>query len=218
MEILKLEHICYQYEKTNKEVLHDFSYTFESGKLYCIMGASGAGKSTLLSLIAGLDLPSSGQILYESENIAEINRDSYRAQKIGVIFQSYNLLLNATAAENIRLSMDISGKNPKSNPQMVYDLLVGVGIDKEKADRKVLKLSGGEQQRVAIARAVANGSPVLIADEPTGNLDSDNEGKIMDIFYHIAHEENKCVIIVTHSQRVAEASDVVIKLKERIYK
>ncbi len=216
MEILKLEHICYQYEKTNKEVLHDFSYTFESGKLYCIMGASGAGKSTLLSLIAGLDLPSSGQILYESENIAEINRDTYRAQKIGVIFQSYNLLLNATAAENIRLSMDISGKNPKSNPQMVYDLLVGVGIDNEKADRKVLKLSGGEQQRVAIARAVANGSPVLIADEPTGNLDSDNEEKIMDIFYHIAHEENKCVIIVTHSQRVAETSDVVIKLKEKI--
>lgn len=212
MEILKLEHICYQYEKINKEVLHDFSYTFESGKLYCIMGASGAGKSTLLSLIAGLDLPSSGQILYESENIAEINRDTYRAQKIGVIFQSYNLLLNATAAENIRLSMDISGKNPKSNPQMVYDLLVGVGIDNEKADRKVLKLSGGEQQRVAIARAVANGSPVLIADEPTGNLDSDNEEKIMDIFYHIAHEENKCVIIVTHSQRVAETSDVVIKL------
>lgn len=213
MEILKLEHIQYKYEKTDKNVINDISCSFHEGKLYCITGESGAGKSTLLSLIAGLDMPTFGAILYEGKDIAGMNRDLYRSQKIGVIFQSYNLLQNVTAAENIMLSMNISGRDTKRNPHTVYDLLASVGIDKEKADRKILKLSGGEQQRVAIARAVANNAPVLIADEPTGNLDSDNEAKIMRIFQRIAHDENKCVIIVTHSQKAAADADVVIGMQ-----
>ncbi|MCM1273036.1 MAG: ABC transporter ATP-binding protein [Clostridium sp.] len=213
MEILKLEHVCYRYDNMENKVINDISYRFENGKLYCITGGSGVGKSTLISLIAGLDAPASGKILFEGKDITKINRDIYRSQKVSVIFQGCNLLQNATAAENISLSLHISGKHEKDNSQLVYDLLEHVGIDREKADRKILKLSGGEQQRVAIARAVACGASVLIADEPTGNLDSENEAKIMDIFLRIAHKDNKCVIVVTHSKEVAKRADAVMKMQ-----
>lgn len=212
MSILTLNHVSYSYSKSEKSVLDDISYAFDMGRLYCITGASGAGKSTLLSLIAGLDIPTSGTILYETQDIAEINRDAYRAQKIGVIFQGYNLLQNASAVENVVLSMNISGKRGKSDFAEAYEILSKVGIDKEKADRKILKLSGGEQQRVAIARAIANESPILAADEPTGNLDSGNEGAIMKIFQQLAYEFNKCVIVVTHSQKATSYADTVLQL------
>lgn len=214
MSILKLENISYHYARTEKTVLSKISYDFEVGKLYCITGASGEGKTTLLSLLAGLDLCSSGRIYCEEQDIALVNRDEYRSKKVGVVFQSYNLLQNATAAENIILSMNVAGKQGKQISKNAYAVLEKVGIDHEKADRKILKLSGGEQQRVAIARAVANGSPILIADEPTGNLDADNEQAIMDIFKQLAHQENKCVIVVTHSKKVASEADVVLELKK----
>lgn len=138
--------------------------------------------------------------------------DDYRAKKMGVIFQSYNLLQNATAAENILLAVNISGK--KMGMDEVYTLLSQVGIDREKAGRRVLKLSGGEQQRVAIARAIAGGSPILAADEPTGNLDTDNEASIMGIFSHLVHDMGKCVIVVTHSQKASEYADEVLALQK----
>lgn len=213
MSILTLENISYHYGDMEKEVLNKISYVFEMGRLYCITGASGEGKTTLLSLIAGLDLCSSGKIYCENQDVALINRDEYRSKKVGVVFQNYNLLLNATAVENIVLSMNVAGRQGKQAGKDAYAILEKVGIDHEKADRKILKLSGGEQQRVAIARAVANGSPILIADEPTGNLDADNEQAIMDIFRKLAHEKNKCIIIVTHSKKVASEADVVLKLK-----
>lgn len=214
MSILTLENISYHYTGTEKTVLNKISYAFEIGGLYCITGASGEGKTTLLSLIAGLDLCSSGRICCEDQDIAMINRDEYRSKKVGVVFQSYNLLQNATAVENVVLSMNVAGKQGKQTIKDAYAILEKVGIDHEKADRKILKLSGGEQQRVAIARAIANGSPILIADEPTGNLDADNEQAIMDIFKNLAHGENKCVIVVTHSKKVASEADVVLKLKK----
>ena len=210
MSILTLENISYRYTGTEKIVLNNISYAFEIGGLYCITGSSGEGKTTLLSLIAGLDLCSSGRIYCENQDIAMINRDEYRSQKVGVVFQSYNLIQNATAVENIVLSMNVAGKQTVKE---TYTILKKVGIEQEKADRKILKLSGGEQQRVAIARAVANGSPILIADEPTGNLDDDIEQTIMDIFKKLAHKENKCVIVVTHSKRVASEADIVLTLK-----
>lgn len=213
MSILTLENISYHYKGTEKTVLNKISYAFETGRLYCITGASGEGKTTLLSLIAGLDLCTSGRICCEEQDIAMINRDEYRSKKVGVVFQSYNLLQNATAVENIVLFMNVAGKQGKQTAKEAYAILEKVGIEREKADRKILKLSGGEQQRVAIARAIANGSPILIADEPTGNLDADNEQAIMDIFKKLAHEENKCVIVVTHSKRVASGADVVLTLK-----
>lgn len=213
MEILKLNQVSYQYEKSEKPVLKNITCAFETGKLYCITGVSGAGKSTLLSLIAGLDLPVSGKIVYDGQDIASIDRDDYRSKKIGVIFQSYNLLQNAAAVENVLLSMNIAGSKGKNDLSKAYSMLSQVGIDKEMADRKILKLSGGEQQRVAIVRAIAGGSPILAADEPTGNLDADNEAAIMKIFGELAHERNKCVIVVTHSQKAALYADEVLPLQ-----
>lgn len=213
MELLKVNQVSYQYEKSEKPVLKDITCSFEIGKVYCITGASGAGKSTLLSLIAGLDIPSSGEILYDGQDIASVNRDIYRSKKIGVIFQSYNLLQNATAAENVLLAMSIAGVKEKNSLSEVYLLLSQVGIDKEKANRKILKLSGGEQQRVAIARAIAGGAPILAADEPTGNLDADNESAVMEIFRRIAHDQNKCVIVVTHSSKAAMYADEVLSMR-----
>lgn len=213
MSILTLKNISYHYAGAEKTVLNKISYAFETGTLYCITGASGEGKTTLLSLIAGLDLCSSGGIYCEDQDIALINRDEYRSKMVGVVFQNYNLLHNATAVENIVLSMNVAGKQGKQITKDAYAILEKVGIEHKKADRKILKLSGGEQQRVAIARAIANGSPILIADEPTGNLDADNEQAIIDIFKKLVHEEHKCVIVVTHSNKVSSEADVVLNLK-----
>lgn len=207
MSILRLKNLCYKYEEGSKEVLKDINITFNKGKVFGIIGKSGTGKSTLLSLISGLDICTSGEVLYKDKNIKSIDRDLYRAKNIGVIFQGYNLLLNATAKENIILSMDISGTKKKLKEEYAYDILEKVGIDREKAKRKVLKLSGGEQQRVGIARALAHEPDIIIADEPTGNLDGDTEDKIMDILIKLAHEEDKCVIIVTHSKKVCSYFD-----------
>ena len=205
--MLKMNKVVFKYEKASKSVLNNISADFEQGKLYVIMGKSGAGKSTLLALLSGLDVCNSGAILYQGKNLSEMNRNTYRAKNIGVVFQSYNLLTNATAVDNVVLSIDISGKHIKGTKSTAYDILESMGIDKQMANRKVLKLSGGEQQRVAIASAIAHNPDIIIADEPTGNLDDDTERDIMGILSDLAHEQNKCVIIVTHSKDVAEYAD-----------
>ena len=171
------------------------------------MGKSGAGKSILLSLISGLDLSTSGDVLFNEKCLRQVDRDDYRSKSIGVIFQGYNLLINATALENIILSMNISGSHIKNKKQFAMNLLEKVGIDQETASRKVLKLSGGEQQRVGIARALSHDPEIVIADEPTGNLDGDTEENIMSILQSLAHKENKCVIVVTHSKQVSKYAD-----------
>jgi putative ABC transport system ATP-binding protein len=175
--------------------------------MYAIMGKSGAGKSTLLSLISGLDIASEGNVSYNGIDMDKLNRDEYRAKSIGVIFQGYNLLTGATAVENIVLSMNISGVKGRDKKNAAYTLLEKVGIDRETAERTVLKLSGGEQQRIGIARALAHDPDVIIADEPSGNLDGETEKNIMNIFQNLAHNENKCVILVTHSKNVAACAD-----------
>lgn len=212
MSTLTINNVSYQYSKTSKAILKDVSVEFEQGVLYCVVGKSGAGKSTLLSLISGLDLCTDGTILYGSKDLRAINRDEYRAKNIGVIFQGYNLLTNCTAVENIVLSMNISGSRAKGKKESAYKLLSELGIDRETADRKILHLSGGEQQRVGIARALSHHPDIVIADEPTGNLDGDATKGIMDIFVRLAHEENKCVIIVTHSKEVAAYADKIMRI------
>lgn len=207
MGLLQLKELTYQYEGTKKNVLQNINVVFNTGKVYAIVGKSGAGKSTLLSLISGLDVCSKGEISYNGNDLKSIDRDNYRAKSIGVIFQSFNLITNATGIENIVLSMNISGVVERDKKTFAYALLEKVGIDKETADRKVLKLSGGEQQRVAIARALSHNPDIIIADEPTGNLDAETENAILEILVKLAHEENKCVIIVTHSKRVSSAAD-----------
>ena len=207
MAILSLKNVSYHYENSQENVLNNINADFEKGKVYVIMGKSGAGKSTLLALLSGLDLASSGNVIYNQKDLCQIDRDDYRAKSIGVIFQGYNLLTNATVIDNIILAMDISESQIKDKKKYALDILESVGIDYEQAKRKVLKLSGGQQQRVGIARALCHHPDVIIADEPTGNLDSETEKEIMDIFLHLAHEEEKCVIIVTHSQGVLAYAD-----------
>jgi putative ABC transport system ATP-binding protein len=212
MGVLTLNNVTYEYEGAKKNVLNGISASFEAGKVYAIVGKSGAGKSTLLSLIAGLDTTTKGEILYNGTDLKKIDRDEYRAKGIGVVFQSFNLLTNATAIENIVLSMNISGSGENNKKQFAYDLLQKIGIDKKTADRKILKLSGGEQQRVGIARALSHSPDIIIADEPTGNLDTETETDILNILASLAHDEGKCVIIVTHSKEVSGIADVVLTM------
>ena len=210
---LALDHVSYRYEGSTKPVLKDISASFERGSVYTIVGKSGAGKSTLLSLISGLDLPTKGEVLCGGMSLKEMDRDWYRSWKVGVIFQSFNLITNATAVQNIVLSMNISKSKVKDKKTHTYELLERMGIDRETADRKVLKLSGGEQQRVGIARALAHDPAILIADEPTGNLDRETEAEILDIFTRLAHEENRCVILVTHSRKVTSIADKIYSIQ-----
>lgn len=213
MSLLSLKDVSYRYEGDKRDVFDNINIDFEKGKVYGIIGKSGAGKSTLLSLISGLDTCKSGEVLYNDSSLKNIDRDLYRANDIGVIFQGYNLLLNATAKENILLSMNISNSKQENKDKYIDDLLQDVGIDSDKANRKILNLSGGEQQRIGIARALSHNPDIIIADEPTGNLDNETEEKIMDILVSLAHKHNKCVIIVTHSKKVCSYLDEIWGLK-----
>lgn len=212
LSLLTINKVSYKYNGTARMVLNNISAEFNSGKLYAIMGKSGSGKTTLLSLLSGLDNCTDGSINFDGNPLSQIDRDKYRAESIGVIFQGYNLLANATAVENIVLSMNISTTKDAGKKKVAYALLDKVGIDKETADRKILKLSGGEQQRVGIARALSHNPDIIIADEPTGNLDNDTENNIMSILKSLAHNENKCVVVVTHSKKVSAYADVLLGL------
>lgn len=211
MSILTLNNICFSYGKT--EVLKNLSFEFESGKTYCITGKSGAGKTTLLSVLSGLAKPTSGDILYSGNNIKKIDRYRFRSRYIGVIFQSYNLLTKFTATENVVLSMEIAGVKKVKKKQKAIELLRSVGLDENEANRRILHLSGGQQQRVAIARALSSDPEIILADEPTGNLDGETQTEIMRIFKDLA-AKGKCVILVSHSPEVANACDVRYDLKK----
>ena len=178
MAILSLQNICFAYGFT--PVLQDVSYDFEPGKMYCIIGKSGAGKTTLLSLLSGLANPDSGKILYNGEDVTKIDKYKFRSKYIGVIFQSFNLITKFTALENVVLSMDIAGVKGGGKKAKAMELLDRVGLDEDEANRRVLMLSGGQQQRVAIARALSYGPDIILADEPTGNLDTDTQREIME--------------------------------------
>ena len=204
MSILSLQNISFSYDKT--PVLRDISYDFEKGKMYCIIGKSGAGKTTLLSLLSGLAKPSSGEIIYNGKSISKIDKYTFRSRYIGVVFQSFNLITKYTALENVILSMDVSGCKIKDKKKKAIALLESVGLDEDEAKRRVLKLSGGQQQRVAIARALSYNPDIILADEPTGNLDRDTQKEIMEIFRELA-DQGKCVILVSHSPDVAEMCD-----------
>ena len=218
MSTLALQNVSYKYEGGSRNIFKDINMNFEKGKVYTIVGKSGAGKSTLLNLLAGLDTATEGSVIYENENLAGMNRNRYRARKAGIIFQGLNLLTSATAIDNIVLSMNISGVSGGNKKAKAYSLLEKVGILKEKATRKILKLSGGEQQRVAIARALAHDPELIVADEPTGNLDKQTEDSILKIFSRLAHDEGKCVIIVTHSKKVTNIADEIWGLDKGVFR
>ncbi len=210
-KILELKDLEYGYPKSNVNVIENLNLSFENGKIYAIVGKSGAGKTTLLSLLSGLTNPTSGKILYDSKDISKIDKYKYRSTLVGVIFQSFNLLPQLTAIENVELSIDIAGKKIKDKRKTATELLKKVQLEDKDLNRTVLKLSGGQQQRVAIARALAYDPRVILADEPTGNLDIDTQNDIMKIFKTLALE-GKCVIIVTHSPDVSKSADTVYRL------
>lgn len=209
MAILSLKNISFSYGST--PVLKDISYDFEKGKIYCIVGKSGAGKTTLLSLLSGLASPSGGNIFYDDKDIAKIDKYRFRSKYIGVVFQSFNLITKFTALENVVLSMDIAGVRKVNKKKKALELLESVGLDEDEASRRVLHLSGGQQQRVAIARALSYNPDIILADEPTGNLDKDTQDEIMGIFRDLANS-GKCVILVSHSADVANACDECYEL------
>ena len=215
--ILKLENLNYGYEDGGykRQILKDLSYEFEQGQFYTILGPSGSGKTTLLSIIAGLDKQENGKIYYEGEDLDKIGLYKYRRNKIGIVFQQYNLISYLTGLENIELAMtETDNSIPKNQKEVAYALLEKFGIVKSKADRLVTKLSGGEQQRVAIARAIASNVDLIFADEPTGNLDTATEQEIIKIFRMLTEEFGKTVIVVTHSNVVSELSDHRVYLNE----
>lgn len=214
MSVLKLENVGYRYSDAPKDVyvFKNINYEFEQGKIYAIKGKSGSGKTTLLSLITGLEKCTEGKVLYNNQDLKKFNLDKYRNSDIGIIFQSYNLLPHLTALENVILSMDVSKVKAENKKERALELMKNVGLTENHAKRKVLKLSGGEQQRIAIARSLSYNPKAIIADEPTGNLDKETENEIIKIFKELAHKENKCVIIVTHSNNICENADIVYDL------
>lgn len=216
MSVFKIENLGYYYEDKSKMVLNNINYKFEKGRTYAITGKSGTGKTTLLSLMSGLDIPKAGKILYNNKDISKINENKYRSNHVGVVFQSLNLLSHLTALENVILSIDISDEKIKNKKEHALKMLAKVGISEDKANRRILRLSGGEQQRVAIARVLSYNPDVILADEPTGNLDRANEEQVMNIFKQLAKKDNKCVIIVTHSENVAKDVDEVYNLENLV--
>ena len=212
MDILTLKDVAYSYEESSKKVFENLSYTFESGKIYAVVGRSGAGKTTLLSLWPGLETPTEGAVCFKDQDIRKIDRYKYRSRYVGIIFQSFNLLPHLTAMENVILSMDVSGIKYSDKKKKALELLKKVGLEEGEAKRRVLKLSGGQQQRVAIARALSYDPEVILADEPTGNLDKETEDEIMKIFHQLVREEDKCIIIVTHSEEVSAQADEIKRL------
>ena len=204
MSILALNKVNYSYTN-GKKILNNISMEFEKGKFYTILGVSGSGKTTLLSLLAGLDEPQSGKILYNNQDIMEKGYENHRKNNVSLIFQNYNLIDYMTPLENLKIV------NPKADKTILNEL----GLKDDEIKRNVLKLSGGQQQRVAIARTLVANSPVILADEPTGNLDSDTEEEIIEILKTSAHKHGKCVIVVTHSKDLASKSDVILELKDK---
>ena len=205
MSILEIKNVTYGYKDAETKVLSSVNYSFEIGKFYAIIGKSGTGKSTLLSLLAGLDNPEEGEILFKDENIEKTGYTNHRKNSISLVFQNYNLIDYLTPLENIKLV----------NNKASGDILNELGLDNQQIRRNVMKLSGGQQQRVAIGRALVSEAPIILADEPTGNLDEHTAGEIIDILKKLAKERNKCVIVVTHSKEVARAADTVLELNNK---
>ncbi|MBK3497269.1 ABC transporter ATP-binding protein [Viridibacillus sp. YIM B01967] len=215
--ILQFENLNYHYHSNNKKIkiLDNVNFSFQTGCLYTILGPSGSGKTTTLSLASGLDIPSSGNVVYKGTDLRKIGLDSYRNKHVSIIFQSYNLITYMTALQNVVTAMEITGVDVKDKKARALELLAKVGLTEVEAKRKVLQLSGGQQQRVAIARALSCNVDLLIADEPTGNLDQETSMEIIELFKELAHKENKCIIVVTHSQEVAKQSDKAVYLEKR---
>lgn len=218
MSELMLQNVGYRYRNAEKDVLQNISVDFEAGKLYAIVGPSGSGKSTLLSLMAGLDRPGVGTILLDGKPYSSMDLDQVRRERLSMIFQAFQLFPLLTAIENVCFPMRANGVAKKQAQEQAESLLRSVGIGEEKFKRYPANLSGGEQQRVAIARALSTGAGVILADEPTGNLDGENSAQVMELLLGLAHQANRCVIVVTHDLEIAQQADSVWKMRDGMLK
>lgn len=216
MEVIKVENVNYSY-KTKYQTVHavkDVSCSFDKGLFYAIVGESGSGKTTLLSLLAGLDVADEGSILVEGEDLSKMNRDRYRRDIASVVYQSFQLFPLLTARENVMYPMEMKKVGKKEAAKRAEELLLSVGLPEKICRQFPLMMSGGEQQRVAIARALAAGGKILLADEPTGNLDTENEQHIVEILKKLAHEEEYTVIVITHNPEVAKEADGIYRMRD----
>ncbi|MGM9553234.1 MAG: ABC transporter ATP-binding protein [Faecousia sp.] len=216
MAVITAKQVVYEYRNKYQTVkaVNGVSFTFTAGTLYAIVGVSGSGKTTLLSLLAGLDVPTGGSIEFDGTPTSKIDRDQYRLEHVSVIYQNFNLFYHLTVLENAAYPLYVRKMQRKEADLLAREKLLAVGLKEEQFKRFPNMLSGGEQQRVAIARALAAGSEIILADEPTGNLDTGNRENIVEILSRLAHEENRCVIIVTHDPAVAEAADVTLHMQD----
>ena len=214
MSELTLQDVCYRYKNTERDVLHSISCKFESGNVYAIVVPSGSGKSTLLSLMAGLDTPTHGELTLDQVSYNTMDLDRTRREKLSMIFQAFQLFPLLTAVENVSFPMETNGVSKAEAKRRATELLAEVGIHAEKHRRYPSNLSGGEQQRVAIARALSTGAGILLADEPTGNLDEANSIQVMDLLLHLAHALGRCVIVVTHDLDLASRADNILYMRD----
>lgn len=216
MGMIKVQNVSFSYKSKYQvvEALKNVSCTFDAGKMYAIYGESGSGKSTLISLLAGLDEADEGSILVDGEDILQMDRDEYRRNKVAVVYQSFHLFPLLNALENIMYPLEMRGIPKKRAKKIALEHLEEVGLPESVATQYPKMMSGGQQQRVAIARAVANGGSILLADEPTGNLDSENEEYIVKMLKVLAHEKGYLVIVVTHNSEIVRQCDVKIKMKD----
>ena len=216
MSVIELQNVKYVYKTQYQhvEALRGISYVFEPGKVYAIMGSSGCGKTTLLSLMAGLDTPTEGSILREGVSTADIDLEQYRRERVAVIYQDFRLFPLLTAAENVMYPMEMRGMKPAAAKKRAAELIRKVGLPETVLDRFPAMLSGGEQQRVAVARSLGMETNVLLADEPTGNLDSKNSEYLYGILEALAHEDGYCVVIVTHDETIGKRADETLRIQD----
>lgn len=214
MALLEARDVTYTYYSKYQKIpaIKGISCSFEKGHMYAIMGSSGSGKTTLLSLLAGLDLPEGGDIFYNGVSTRELNRDKYRRGDVSVVYQSFNLFPLLNAAENVMIPMGLNHVDRAKSKKRAKELLKEVGLPETIGKQLPKMMSGGEQQRVAVARALASDAPVILADEPTGNLDSENSENIIIMLKELAHNEDRCVIVITHDSGISEHADVVYRL------
>ncbi|MGX7262391.1 ABC transporter ATP-binding protein [Enterococcus crotali] len=215
--MLQTQEVGYWYKNEQEFLYKNVNLEFQRGKMYAILGASGSGKTTFLSLIAGLDIPKVGTILYNGESLSKIGLRNYRKNDVSIIFQAYNLLPYMSALDNVLTAMAISASKQTDKKAYALENLAKVGIDEKLASQNVTQLSGGQQQRVAIVRALCCDHELIVADEPTGNLDEHTSKEMVQLFQKVAHEQQKCVVIVTHEQEVADACDKVYELRNRAF-
>ena len=214
MNKLTLENVSYAYKGAERKALDDISVEFQGGKIYAVIGPSGSGKTTLLSILAGLDIPTEGEVFINNTKLSTLDLDQYRREQVSMIFQAFHLFPMLNVVENVSFPMELNGVERAEARTRAKVFLNSVGITDEKHRRFPSNLSGGEQQRVAIARTMASGARVILADEPTGNLDKENGQNIVDILKVLAHENGYCVIIVTHDPAIAEQADQVYAMDD----